>query len=102
MSHRHFTLEDRNAIQHGLEDNKTHREIASKLGCSHTAVNEEVRRNSVQFEIVPTTRVNKPRILSLDLRTRRGKGEVPQKLAALKRYQQRLARFARGLTNIHC
>lgn len=96
MSHRHFTLEDRNVIQHSLEDAKTHREIATKLGCSHTAINEEIRRNSVQFEIVLTSRVNKPRILSLDLRHQRGKGEVPEKLATLKRYKERLARFARG------
>jgi IS30 family transposase len=94
MSHRHFTLEDRNTIQNGLEDGKSHRDIAEKLGVSHTAVNEEIRNNSVVLEIVTTTRVNKPRILTLDLRTRRGKGELPEKLAAQKRYQKRLERFA--------
>jgi IS30 family transposase len=96
MSHHHFTLEDRNTIQNGLEDGKSNREIALKLGVSHTAVNDEVRHNSVVLEIVATTRVNKPRILSLDLRTRRGKGEVPEKVLAGLRYQKRLARFARG------
>lgn len=97
MSHRHFTLEDRNVIQHCLEDGISHRTIALRLGVSHTAVNEEVRNNSIVFEVVTSTRVNKPRILSLDLRHRRGKGEVPEKYAALNRYQQRLARFVRGL-----
>ena len=96
MSHHHFTLEDRNSIQHGLERNESHREIAHHLGVSHTAVNNEVRCNAVVLEIVTTTRVNKPRILSLDLRTRRGKGEVPEKLAALERYRKRIACFARG------
>lgn len=96
MSRHHFTLEDREAIQNSLEDNKTHRDIAAKLGASHTAVGREIRRNSVLLEIVTTTRVNKPRIVSLDLRTRRGKGEVPEKFTAELRYQKRLARFARG------
>lgn len=97
MSHRQFTLEDRNMIQHCLEDELSHRAIALRLGVSHTAVNEEVRNNSIVFEVVTTTRVNKPRILTVDLRHRRGKGEVPEKLAALKRYKHRLARFVRGL-----
>jgi len=97
MSHRHFTLEDRNVIQHCLDDGISHRTIAQRLSVSHTAINEEVRNNSVVFEVVTSTRVNKPRILSLDLRHRRGKGEVPEKYTALKRYQQRLVRFARGL-----
>lgn len=96
MSRHHFTLEDREAIQNGLEDNKTQRQIARKLDVSHTAVSREIRRNSVVLEIVTTTRVNKPRILSLDLRSLRGKGEVPEKFAAQIRYQKRLARFARG------
>lgn len=96
MSHRHFTLEDRNTIQNSLEDGVSRRKIAQKLSASHTAVNEEVRNNSVVLEIVVTTRVNKPRILSLDLRTRRGKGEVPEKVAAQDRYQKRLRRFAHG------
>lgn len=96
MSRHHFTLEDREAIQNGLEDNKTHRVIAAKLGTSHTAVGREIKRNSVLLEIVTTTRVNKPRIVSLDLRTRRGKGEVPEKFATELRYKKRLARFARG------
>jgi len=96
MSHHHFTLEDRNSIQYGLERKESKREIARYLGVSHTAINNEIRHNSVLLEIITTTRVNKPRILSLDLRTRRGKGEVPEKLMASERYKQRLARFARG------
>lgn len=96
MSHHHFSLEDRQAIQNGLEDNKSYRTIADKLGVAHTAIGREVRRNSVVLEIVTTTRVNRPRILMLDLRTRRGKGEVPEKWAARVRYQKRLARFARS------
>jgi IS30 family transposase len=96
MSHHHFTLTERTRIQSGLEDSLSHRHIATQLGVSHTAVNLEINNNSVLLEMVTTTRVNKPRILSLDLRTRRGKGEVPAKLAALASYQQRLARFARG------
>jgi IS30 family transposase len=96
MSHRHFTLEDRNVIQISLEDGVSRRQIARKLSISHTAVNEEIRNNSVVLEIVVTARVNKPRILSLDLRTRRGRGEVPEKVAAQDRYQKRLRRFARG------
>lgn len=96
MSHRHFTLEDRNTIQNSLEDGVSHRDIALKLGVSHTAINKEVRNNSVVMEIVTSTRVNKPRILSLDLRTRRGKGEVPDKMTALSRYKERLARWERG------
>lgn len=56
----------------------------------------EVRNNSVTVDYVITTRVNKPRIISLDLRSRRGNGEVPEKLAAQQRWRQRLARFARG------
>jgi len=89
MSHRHFTLEDRNTIQNSLEDGVSRRKIAQKLSVSHTAVNEEIRNNSVVLEIVVTSRVNKPHILSLDLRTRRGKGEVPKKVAAQDRYQKR-------------
>lgn len=96
MSHRHFTLEDRNTIQNNLEDGVSRRKIAQKLSASHTAVNKEIHNNSVVLEIVVTTRVNKPRILSLDLRTRRGKGEVPEKVAAQDRYQKRLRRFAHG------
>jgi IS30 family transposase len=96
MSHRHFTLEDRNTIQNSLEDGVSHRDIALKLDVSHTAINEEVRHNSVVLEITLTTRVNKPRILSLDLRTRRGRGEMPEKIAALTRYQKRLKRFQSG------
>lgn len=96
MSHHHFTLEERGCIQYGLEQEESHREIARRLGASHTAVNEEIRNNSVILEIITTTRVNKPRILSLDLRTRRGKGEVPDKLATQERYRKRLVRFARG------
>lgn len=96
MSHTHFTLADRSRIQFGLESGLSRRVIAEKLGVSHGAVNQEVIRNSVTIEYVTTSRVNKPRILSLDLRTRRGKGEVPDKLAAQLRWQRRLARFARG------
>lgn len=96
MSRHHFTLEDREAIQNGLEDNKSHRDIATKLSASHTAVGCEIRRNSVVLEFVTTTRVNKPRIVSLDLRTRRGRGEVPEKFAADLRYKKRLARFSRS------
>ena len=97
MSHRHFTLSDRNIIEHELTKDTSKRAIARMLDVSHTAINEEVRNNSIVMEVVLTSRVNKPRILSLDLRHKRGKGEVPEKLAALKRYQQRLARFVRGL-----
>lgn len=96
MSHRHFTLEDRNTIQNDLDDDVSHRDIALKLGVSHTAINKEVRNNSVVLEVTVTKRVNKPRILSLDLRTRRGKGEVPDKMIALSRYKERLARWERG------
>lgn len=96
MSHSHFTLSDRIRIQHGIESKKSNRKIAECLGVSHTAINHEVRHNSVILEVVSTSRVNKPRILSLDLRTRRGKGEVPDKEIAHKRYQQRLARWRRG------
>ena len=96
MSHSHFTLSDRIHIQVSLEAGDSRRTIAAKLGTSHTAVNQEVRNNSVILEVVATSRVNKPRILSLDLRSRRGRGEVPDKEAALVRYQQRLARWQRG------
>ena len=96
MSHHHFTLEERSLIQFSLEKKDSHRSIAEELGVSHAAVNYEISRNSVILEYVTTTRVNKPHILSLDMRTRRGKGEVPEKLAAQKRWGQRLARFARG------
>ena len=65
MSKHHFTLEDREAIQNGLEDNKTHRDMATKLGASHTAVGREIRRNSVILELITTNRVNKPRIVSI-------------------------------------
>ena len=96
MSHSHFTLSDRIRIQHGIESSESNRKIAECLGVSHTAINQEIRQNSVTLEVVATSRVNKPRILSLDLRTRRGKGEVPDKEVARKRYQQRLARWERG------
>lgn len=96
MSHRHFTMEDRNTIQNSLEDGVSHRQIALKLDVTHTAVNEEIRKNSVILEIVTTSRVNTPRLLTLDLRTRRGKGEVPEKMVALSRYKARLARWKRG------
>lgn len=96
MPHRHFTLEDRNTIQNSLDDGVSHRYIALKLGVSHTAINKEVHNNSVVLEVTATKRVNKPRILSLDLRTRRGKGEVPDKMIALSRYKERLARWRRG------
>jgi IS30 family transposase len=96
MSHAHFTLSERIRIQVGLEDNLTRRAIADSIGKSRNAVNDEITRNVITLEVVTTTRVNKPRIISLDLHTRRGKGEVPEKLAALASYQQRLTRFARG------
>jgi IS30 family transposase len=96
MSHHHFTLEERSLIQFSLEKRTSHREIAEELGVSHSSVNYEVARNSVVVEYITTTRVNKPRILSLDMRRRRGKGEVPEKMAAQKRWRERLARFARG------
>lgn len=96
MSHHHFTLDDRMVIQVGLELNKSRRQIAGELGVSHTAINLEVVQNSFVLEYSSTTRVNKPRILSLDLRSRRGKGEVPEKLAAQARWQKRLKRFARA------
>jgi transposase, IS30 family len=96
MSHAHFTLHERTRIQIGLENSLSRRQIAMQLGVSHTAVNQEVTNNSVLLEMVTTTRVNKPRIISLDLRTRRGKGEVPEKLAVLASYRQRLARFTSG------
>ncbi|CAN5681230.1 IS30 family transposase [soil metagenome] len=96
MSHRHFTLEDRNTIQNSLDNGESRRKIALKLDMSHTAVNKEARNNSVVLEVVTTSRVNAPRILSLDLRTQRGKGEVPEKIATLSRYKKRLARWDRG------
>lgn len=96
MPHTHFTLADRSCIQFGLESGLSRRVIADKLGVSHSAVNQEIIRNSVTIEYVATSRVNKPRILSIDLRTRRGRGEVPDKLTAQLRWRQRLARFARG------
>lgn len=96
MPHTHFTLADRSRIQFGLESGLSRRAVAEKLCVSHGAICQEVNRNSVTIEYVATSRVNKPHILSLDLRTRRGKGEVPDKLAAQLRWQQRLARFARG------
>lgn len=96
MSHHHFTLSERIRIQTYLENSISHRQIACRLGFSHTAVNDEVRNNSVVLEIVTTSRVNKPRIISLDMRSRRGKGEVPDKMVALASYQYRLRRFARG------
>lgn len=96
MSHHHFTLDERMYIQFGIENHRSRRKIAEKLGVSHTAINNEITNNAFVLEYVTTTRVNKPRILSLDLRARRGKGEVPEKLAAQKRWKQRLARYARG------
>ena len=63
MSHRHFTLEDRNTIQNNIDDGVSHRDIALKLGVSHTAINKEIRNNSVVLEVIVTKRVNKPRIL---------------------------------------
>lgn len=94
MPHHHFTLDDRMVIQVGLELHRSHRNIATELGVSHTAVNAEVKQNSFVLDYVTTTRVNTPRIVSLDLRTRRGKGEVPCKLAVQERWQKRLRRFA--------
>jgi IS30 family transposase len=96
MSHTHFNVQDRTRIQIGIENSLSHRSIALQLGVSHTAVNQEVKQNSVALELIATTRVNTSRILSLDLRTRRGRGEVPTKLLALARYKERLAHFARG------
>lgn len=96
MSHHHFTLSERIRIQVGIENNISRREIANQLGVTHTAINQEVKNNSIILEMVVTSRVNKPRVLSLDMRARRGKGEVPKKIAALASYQHRLACFARG------
>jgi IS30 family transposase len=96
MSHHHFTLDDRSYIQFSLEASKSRRKIAEELGVSHAAINYEVTNNSVILEFATTSRVNKPRIISLDLRSRRGQGEVPKKLAAQSRWQQRLASFARA------
>ncbi|MGK2896114.1 MAG: IS30 family transposase [Candidatus Saccharimonadales bacterium] len=96
MSHAHFTLSERIRIQVGLEDNLTRQAIADRIGKSRNAVNDEITRNAITLGVVTTSRVNKPRIISLDLRTRRGKGEIPEKLAALASYSRRLARFARG------
>lgn len=80
-----------------MEAGASRRTIAAELGgVSHTAVSQEVRRNSVALEVVATSRVNKPHILSLDLRTRRDKGEVPDKEIAHVRYRQRLALWERG------
>lgn len=96
MSHHHFTLDERMFIQLSKELKLSHRAIARKLGVSHSAVNYEVKERSFVIEYTATSRVNKPRILTLDLRSRRGKGEVPAKLAAKKRWQERLARYANG------
>lgn len=96
MSHHHFTLDERMFIQLCKESSFSNRQIALKLGVSHSAVNYEIKKRSCIIEYVATTRVNKPRILSLDLRRRRGKGEVPEKLTAQRRWQERLKRLARG------
>jgi IS30 family transposase len=96
MSHHHFTLNDRSFIQFGIESNKSRRQIAEELGVSHTAINYEVANNSVILEVVITARVNKPKILSLDMRHRRGRGEVSEKIAARARWKQRLDRYAKG------
>lgn len=96
MPYNHFTLEERIRIQIGLETNKTRQEIADSIGKSRNAVTSEISRNSITLEIVTTSRVNKPRILTFDLRTRRGRGEVPDKEAARKRYQHRLKHWRRG------
>lgn len=96
MSHYHFTLDERMFIQSSKELSLSHREIARKLGVSHTAINYEVKERSFIIEYVATTRVNKPKILTLDLRSKRGKGQVPTKLVAQKRWQERIARFSRG------
>ncbi len=96
MSHHHFTLDERLFIQVSKEFRMSHREIARQLGVSHTAINYEVRQKSFVIAYAATSRVNKPRILELDLRSRRGRGEVPDKLGAHKRWQERLKRFANG------
>ncbi len=96
MSHHHFTLDERMFIQIAKESNKSHREIARELNVSHSAINYEVSKRSVVLGFTPTRRVNKPTILSLDLRTRRGCGLVPEKLAAQGRWKKRLERFSRG------
>ncbi len=93
MSYSHFTLDDRFFIQHGLEDGKSHRKIAIELGVSHTAINNEIKNNSCVLDYTTTTRVNKPQIVDLDLRHKRGMGLVPIKQAALDRWQERLKRF---------
>lgn len=79
MSHHYFTLADRYRIQIGLEDKYTQQKIADSIGATREAVGQEIRRNSFVFEAIQTTRVNRPSILNIDLRTRRGKGEVPNK-----------------------
>ncbi len=93
MSYSHFTLDDRFFIQHSLEDGKSHRTIAKELGVSHTAINNEIKNNSFVLDYATTTRVNKPQIIDLDLRHKRGVGLVPVKQAALDRWQERLKRF---------
>ncbi len=96
MSHHHFTLDERMFIQFAKESNKSHRQIAKELSVSHSAINYEVAKRSVSLEFTSTSRVNKPKILSVDLRTRRGRGLVPDKLAAGQRWRQRLERFSGG------
>lgn len=96
MPYSHLTLEERIRVQIGLESNKTRQAIADSIGKSRHAITSEIHRNSITLEMVATSRVNKPHILSLDLRTRRGRGEVPDKEAARTRYQYRLRRWQRG------
>jgi len=44
----HFTIDEREKIMNYLSQNKTKREIARLLGRSHTAINNEIKRNSVR------------------------------------------------------
>lgn len=45
----HFTIDEREKIMNYLSQNKTKREIARLLGRSHTAINNEIKRNSVRW-----------------------------------------------------
>lgn len=71
MAYKHFSVEEREAIQNGLWEKRSVRNIARGLGRHHTAVSREIQRNLPPQHFLYTPRLAHER--ALKKRRRRGR-----------------------------
>jgi IS30 family transposase len=62
MSHHHFTSAERLEISILKKKNYSHREIARELGCAHTSIGRELRRNRMKRGYDPRSAKAKARV----------------------------------------